>query len=408
MTKWSLEIAMKISPSSMQQVAKTSVPRSYRQKIKLVFGRRRKKSLFRWIWRAALCACIILAFIVGADLPFWLNRYNQATDDAYLRADITPIASHVEGYLVAVPVNDNQRVHAGEVLARVQDTDYRARLAEAEANVEHAEAAVRQAINQTEFEKTAVDAAAATIASTQADLDFALSNQTRYHYLVATGPGTHQEMEQADATAKRLTATLAQDRAQWKAAQQQVEIGKTQIDLAKADLEANRAIVANRKLELQWTSVTAPVDGTVGERLVREGVYVRPGTEIIDLVPLPNVWVVANFREVQLTGMRPGQRANITVDTLPGITFSGAVDSLQPASGAESALLPPDNATGNFTKVVQRFPVKIILDHNQPRLDSLRPGMSVVATVHLSQDPDSHFPATGFFPAVYDWLLGKQ
>jgi membrane fusion protein, multidrug efflux system len=106
--------------------------------------------------------------------------------------------------------------------------------------------------------------------------------------------------------------------------------------------------------------------------------------------------------------MRPRQRANITVDTLPGITFSGAVDSLQPASGAESALLPPDNATGNFTKVVQRFPVKIILDHNQPRLDSLRPGMSVVATVHLSGDPDSHFPATGFFPAVDDWLLGKQ
>jgi multidrug resistance efflux pump len=277
-----------------------------------------------------LCACIILAFIVGADLPFWLNRYNQATDDAYLRADITPIASHVEGYLVAVPVNDNQRVHASEVPARVQDTDYRARLAEAEANVEHTEAAVRQAINQTEFEKTAVDAAAATIASTQADLDFALSNQTRYHYLVATGPGTQQQMEQADATAKRLTATLAQGRAQWKAAQQQVEIGKTQIDLAKADLEANRAIVANRKLELQWTS------------------------------------------------------------------------------GAESALLPPDNATGNFTKVVQRFPVNIILDNNQPRLDSLRPGMSVVATVHLSQDPDSHFPATGFFRAMYDWLLGKQ
>jgi membrane fusion protein, multidrug efflux system len=375
---------------------------------RLLFGRKRRNRLPRWLLRGALSLSIVFAFLVGVSDAPWSSNTGQATDDAYLQADITPIASHVEGYLAAVPVKDNQRVKAGQVLAQVEESDYRARLDQATQNVNKAQAALLRAVHQKELQKAEVEAAVATIAATQADLDFALKNQTRYHYLLATGPGTHQEAEQADATAKKLTATLDRQRAELQVAQQQVAISDTEVELAKADLNLQRAILTNARIELQWTTITAPVEGTVGERLVRPGEYVRAGTEIIDIVPLPNVWVVANFRESQLGYIRPGQRAIVKVDALPGVTFIGKVDSLRPASGAEFALLPPDNATGNFTKVVQRFPVKIVLDPGQLRSESLKPGMSVLATVCVDQKTRPFQRVMAFVNRLSSWIRGMQ
>jgi membrane fusion protein, multidrug efflux system len=375
---------------------------------RLLFGRRRRNHLPRWILRGALSLSIVFAFLVAVSNAPWSANGGQTTDDAYLQADITPIASHVEGYLAAVPVEDNQRVKAGQVLAQVEDSDYRARLDQATQSVNKARAALVRAVHEQELQKAEVAAAVATIASTQADLDFALSNQTRYHYLLATGPGTHQEAEQADATAKKLTATLDRQRAELQVAQQQVAISDTEVELAKANLNLQRAILTNARIELQWTTITAPFEGTVGERMVRPGGYVRAGTEIIDIVPLPNVWVVANFRESQLGDIRPGQRAIVKVDALPGVTFTGKVDSLRPASGAEFALLPPDNATGNFTKVVQRFPVKIVLDRGQQRSEWLKPGMSVVATVCVDQKARPFQRAMAFVNRLSSWIRGRQ
>ncbi|WP_166669757.1 HlyD family secretion protein [Rhodanobacter sp. TND4FH1] len=351
---------------------------------------------------------VLLAIFAAAWYPALVDRDVQSTDDAYVRADVTPVASRVEGYLVAVPVNDNQHVHRGDVLARVQDTNYLARVAEAQANLEHSEAALANALSRTRLQQTQVVAAAAAMVATQADLDRAVIDRARYHDMLPSGSASRQQVDLADADAKRLKATLARERAEWIAAQQQVQVGETDVDEARANIHAMRAVLDERKIELGWTRITAPVDGVVGERNVRVGVYVRPGTQIVDVVPLPHVWVVANFRESQLAHIRPKQHVSIRVDGVPGVAFTGVVDSLQPASGAQFALLPPDNATGNFTKVVQRFPVKIVLDRDQGSVASLLPGVSVVATV------DTPCPSVGtrcsatLVGSLFNWLRGRQ
>lgn len=358
--------------------------------------------------RVVLVIGVLLAIFAAAWYPALVDRDVQSTDDAYVRADVTPVASRVEGYLVAVPVNDNQHVHRGDVLARVQDTNYLARVAEAQANLEHSEAALANALSRTRLQQTQVVAAAAAMVATQADLDRAVIDRARYHDMLPSGSASRQQVDLADADAKRLKATLARERAEWIAAQQQVQVGETDVDEARANIHAMRAVLDERKIELSWTRITAPVDGVVGERNVRVGVYVRPGTQIVDVVPLPHVWVVANFRESQLAHIRPKQHVSIRVDGVPGVAFTGVVDSLQPASGAQFALLPPDNATGNFTKVVQRFPVKIVLDRDQGSVASLLPGMSVVATV------DTPCPSVGtrcsatLVGSLFNWLRGRQ
>ncbi|MGY3038593.1 membrane fusion protein (multidrug efflux system) [Rhodanobacter sp. TND4EL1] len=358
--------------------------------------------------RVVLVIGVLLAIFAAAWYPALVDRDVQSTDDAYVRADVTPVASRVEGYLVAVPVNDNQHVHRGDVLARVQDTNYLARVAEAQANLEHSEAALANALSRTRLQQTQVVAAAAAMVATQADLDRAVIDRARYHDMLPSGSASRQQVDLADADAKRLKATLARERAEWIAAQQQVQVGETDVDEARANIHAMRAVLDERKIELGWTRITAPVDGVVGERNVRVGVYVRPGTQIVDVVPLPHVWVVANFRESQLAHIRPKQHVSIRVDGVPGVAFTGVVDSLQPASGAQFALLPPDNATGNFTKVVQRFPVKIVLDRDQGSVASLLPGVSVVATV------DTPCPSVGtrcsatLVGSLFNWLRGRQ
>jgi membrane fusion protein, multidrug efflux system len=334
-----------------------------------------------------LLAVLLLA-VVAVDWNLWVgSTVLQTTDDAYLQADITPLAAKSQGYVRSVPVQDFQEVKAGDLLVEIVDDDYRAQLDQTEANVETAEAAIENIEQQKVLQQALVRQAEATIQGTQADL-------TRYHLetvrqqslLVSKYASTEQLVEQAVDNEKRTEATLALNQAQLAQQRQQLNVLDSQEKQARATLKAQQAARDLAKIALGYTRIVAPVDGMVSERQVRPGQYVSVGTQVISLVPLPNVWVVANYKETQMTRIRLRQPARVTVDTFPGIVLRGHVDSWSPASGAQFSLLPPDNATGNFTKVVQRIPVKIVLDRDPSLGNLLRPGMSVIATI----DTDSH------------------
>ena len=337
----------------------------------------------------------LLVGVVASDWNFWVGSAAlQTTDDAYLQADLTPLAAKSPGYVRSVPVQDFQKVKAGDLLVEIVDDDYRAQLEQAQANVETAENAIENIDQQKVVQRALVQQAEATIEATQADL-------TRYHLeavrqqklLANKYAGTEQRVEQADDAEKHTQATLALNQAQLAQQRQQLNVLDTQKKQALAALKAQQAARDLAKIALGYTRIVAPVDGMVSERRVRPGQYVSVGTQVISLVPLPDVWVVANYKEVQMTRVRLGQPARVTVDAFPGVVLRGHVDSWSPASGAQFSLLPPDNATGNFTKVVQRIPVKIVLDRDSSLGDLLRPGMSVIATIDTSSPPNASTPS---------------
>jgi membrane fusion protein, multidrug efflux system len=327
-----------------------------------------------------------LVLVVAREWDWWVGSSTlQRTDDAYLQADTTPLAAKVPGYVSRVHVRDFQRVRAGDVLVEIVDDDYRAQLDQAQANVTAAGAAIENIEQQKRLQETLVKQAEAEIAASEADV-------TRYHLeavrqetlLSKSYAGTPQLTEQAVDNEKRAVSTLALNRAKLDQQRQQLNVLESQKAQAAAALEGQKAARDLAKINLGYTRITAPVDGMVSERRVRPGQYLSVGTQVISLVPLPNVWVIANYKETQMTHIRAGQRARVTVDAFPGKVLQGKVDSWSPASGAEFSLLPPDNATGNFTKVVQRIPVKIVLDPDPSLGDLLRPGMSVIATIDTS------------------------
>jgi len=298
-----------------------------------------------------------------------------------VKADNTTIAPKVSGYLVDVLVGDNERVKAGQVLARIDDRDFRTALAVANADVDAATAAITNIEAQVTQQRLVVDQARSGIDMDQAALSFAQQDGRRYADLARTGAGSIERAQQTQANLQQRQAALRRDEAGLGAAQQQVTVLQTQLAQAQATLEHSRALARQAELNLSYTTITAPLDGTVGARSLRLGQYVQAGTQLMAVVPLQSVYVVGNFKETQLTDVRAGQPATLTVDTFPGAEIHGHVDSLAPASGLEFALLPPDNATGNFTKIVQRIPVKIRVNANDPLLGRLRPGMSVAATI---------------------------
>jgi membrane fusion protein, multidrug efflux system len=325
-----------------------------------------------------------IAVLFATRWDSWVGAWrDQTTDDAYVRGDITPLSAKVEGYLTAVPVNDFQHVKAGDLLVEIENDDYQARVAQAEADVAGAEAAIENLKSHKAQQHTVIAEAESAIVATQADVDRTKLEADRQRALLATTYGTPQRVEQANADQKRFQATLVRNRAELDAQRRQMAVLDTQESQLRAELKAKRAMLALANITLGWTRIVAPVDGMVSERGVRAGQYVRPGTQVISVVP-DTVWVVANYKETQLTHVAVGQRASITVDTFPGVTVTGRVDSVSPASGSQFSLLPPDNATGNFTKVVQRIPVKIVLDPGNALAGKLRPGMSVIATIHTS------------------------
>ncbi|HUN94896.1 MAG TPA: HlyD family secretion protein [Bradyrhizobium sp.] len=341
--------------------------------------------------RRMLMTGVAIAALAGAAWYGWdywtVGQYLVSTDDAYVKADNTTIAPKVPGYLHDVLVKDNEMVKAGQVLARIDDRDYRVALDQAEADVVAAKATVASKQAQLDVQQAVINAAKATIAVDQANVIFAAQDDKRYTALAATGSGSLQNAQQAQAHIASAQATLERDNANLASALKQVDLLKAQIVQANAAEAHAQAVQDQAELNLGYTAITAPIDGVVGNRTLRVGQYVQAGTQLMSVVPIEGAYIVANYKETQLTDVHEGQAVNIEVDMFPGKVVHGHVDSIAPASGQEFALLPPDNATGNFTKVVQRIPVKIALDGgNNPSVE-LRPGMSVIPTIETRSSP---------------------
>lgn len=384
-----------------------------------------------------LVMAVGVVFLIAGNWNTWASdRVAQETDDAYVRADVTPLSTKVAALVAKVQVSDYQPVKSGELLVQLQDDDFRAQVQQAEAGVAAGQDALINNQRQKELQdarivqagqgilaaeadiaaaRAGIEAANASVTNarsgteaTKADVDRTLSERRRQEALMASQSTTRQKLEQVVAEEERFRAQLASRQADVSTASAQ--LASRQADLARAeaklsstrteleaqkrqravldsqelllgaDLNAKKASLVVAQTNLNYTRITAPTDGIVSERKVRPGQLVSPGTQVISLVQ-SDAWVQANFKETQLRHMLRGDPAEIRVDALPGVTLRGTVDQVSPASGSQFALLPPDNATGNFTKVVQRVPTKIVLEAGQPALERLRPGLSVIAVV---------------------------
>ncbi|UWU94176.1 HlyD family secretion protein [Bradyrhizobium sp. CB1015] len=333
--------------------------------------------------RKALIAGAALALLATASWYGWdywsVGRFLVSTDDAYVKADNTTIAPRVSGYLTQVLVGDNQHVKTGQVLARIDDRDFKVALDQAKADVAAADAAVESKRAQLDVQQATIDAARATLDVDIAAQVFTGQENKRYTDLEKTGYGSVQNAQNARARDNTAVAAIARDKANLASAQKRVELLKAEVAQAVAADARAKALQRQAELNLSYTTIVSPIDGVVGNRTLRVGQFVQAGTQLMSLVPSNGAYVIANFKETQLGQVRAGQPVEIEVDMFPGKAVRGHVDSLAPASGQEFALLPPDNATGNFTKIVQRIPVKIVLDGHDVEL---RPGMSVIPSIH--------------------------
>jgi membrane fusion protein, multidrug efflux system len=342
--------------------------------------------------RPTLVVILLVALVTGVALATVRNGVTlggvtgrESTDDAYVRADQIAISSHIAGYVESVPVQDNQTVKQGQLVATIRDDDYRAKVTSAESALAAARSAVEVLSGQAIVQTQVIAAASAQVRAAEAGLKQTRLQHARQRGLVDDGTTSQRELESAEADEDRLTASRDQTAAQLDAAKNLLQVIRTQGLEAEQSVKTKEAELELARIDLGYTRIVSPADGQLSERGSLPGEYATPGTRIGLVVPLPNVWIVANFRESQLAHMYTGQAAAVTVDSVPGTTFHGTVDSFGPASGALQALLPPDNATGNFTKVAQRFAVKVILAPGQARIDRLRPGMSAIATVAVGE-----------------------
>jgi membrane fusion protein, multidrug efflux system len=316
----------------------------------------------------------------------WVGSFViQTTDDAYVRAETTQLSSRVSGAVLTVAVKDFQRVKAGDLLIQIDPADYEAVVAQAEAGVIAAQATFDNLANQIELQYATIAQGEAQQVSATAQEVETREEQERQQSLEQTAAGTRQKLEQATAAYARAQADVKASRAVIAAQRHQLEVLAGNKKERAADIAAAKATLAAARLKLGYTKVVAPFDGVVGEREVQPNDYVNIGTNLINVVPLPNVYVIANYKETQLTRVKPGQSVEVTVDTFPDHVLHGRVERIAPASGSQFALLPPDNATGNFTKVVQRIPVRIQFDKGQPLLEQLLPGMSVITRIHTDE-----------------------
>jgi membrane fusion protein, multidrug efflux system len=392
--------------------------------------------------RGRLVAIVILLmatgliFFLSSNWTTWAGEgEQQKTDDAYLRADVTPLSTKAAGIVASVEVSDYQSVNAGDLLVRLRDEDFQAQVQQAEAAVRASEGSLVNNQRQKELQDARVQQAQTGISSAEAEISAAhagiqaanstIANATsglaainadvqrtslerkRQEALVAAESATRQRLEQAIADEERFRAQhasreaeidtaraqlasrqadlnrayarLESSRAELEAQRRQRSVLDSQELTLRADLKARQASLDLARTNLGYTRIVAPEDGIVGERKVRAGQLVSPGTQVVSLVQR-QIWIQANYRETQLRNIREDDRAEIRVDAFPGLVLKGKVAQIAPASGSQFALLPPDNATGNFTKVTQRVPLKIVLDENQ-QLDRMRPGLSVIATV---------------------------
>jgi membrane fusion protein (multidrug efflux system) len=346
----------------------------------------------RQLKRAALGLAVIAGVFAGADYGryYWTTgRYLVSTDDAYVDVHSAMMSPKVSGYISDVPVNDNQPVKAGDIVALIDPRDYQTALDQARANVAAAQATIETLQQQIAQQGLTVEQARQQVASDQAALVYSQQDFQRFTDLARTGYGTVQRAQQVQSDVVQKQARLSSGKTGIASAEKQISVLQAQLDQARASLAQQQAQAHQAELNLSYTTITAPFDGTVGVRTLQIGQYVQPGTQLMAIVPLHAVYITANYMETQLTHVLPGQPVTIVVDTFPDTVIHGHVESTAPASGQQFALLPPDNATGNFTKIVQRIPVKIALDADDPLAGRLRPGMSVEPTIDTRASPDA-------------------
>ncbi len=351
------------------------------QIITLSAPRSRKRAIV-----SAVLAAVGLG-LAGFGYHWWTEgRFIEDTDDAYVGGNVTVIAPKVAGYLARVEVTDNQQVHAGDVLATIDDRDYRAALAKAEGAVAAAQAALANLDATRDLQDAVINQARAGITASNAETARARDDQARYQNLSAKAAVSIQSSQKADAEYKQAMANDQKAQAQLAAAQRELDVIATRKQQAQAALAQAVAERDLAKLNLEYTVLRAPIDGTIGNRRARTGAYATVGNQLLSIVPAHGLWVDANFKEGQLAHFRPGLRASIAADVMPGHVLHGTVASLAPATGAQFSVLPPENATGNFTKIVQRVPVRILLDEKDGTLGTLRPGLSVTAEVDVRDE----------------------
>ncbi|WP_409189828.1 HlyD family secretion protein [Bradyrhizobium sp. RDM4] len=333
---------------------------------------------------SAMSAMLLLA-TVGLGYLYWdYTGHFESTDDAFVAARQFSIAPKVSGYVTSVAVTDNQHVNAGDVIARIDDRDYRIALAQAQAQVAGTQASIQNIDAQINVQQAQISAGQAQLSQAEAALVFAQQQATRYEDLMKTGSGTIQNAQQYSSQLRQQQAALASAQATLKVAQRQLESLKAQRESAVANLAQAQAQRDQTQLNLSYTTVTAAQAGRIVNLGAAVGEYAQQGTALSTFVP-DDIWVTANFKETQLDDMRPGEAVWLKIDAYPELSIAGRVASVQPGSGPAFSLLPPENATGNYVKIVQRVPVKIVMD-NPPADVALGPGMSVVPTVRI--DPD--------------------
>ncbi len=344
--------------------------------------------------KRALFALVALVALSGAGRYAWhwwtVGRFEEVTDDAFLQADKVVVAPKVGGFVADVLVTDNQPVKAGDVIARIDDRDYQVVLLQDEADLDKAKANLEGIASALIQQKARIVEAQADVANTNAALAFARQEEKRYTDLMARGAGTTQRSQQASSDLLMKTAAFDKANANYEASQKQIDGLRSLEQGLRASLRRAEINLQQAKLNIGYTTIRAPIDGVVGDRSLRKGQLVQPGTNLLTVVPMGQaIYLVANFKETQTGAMEPGQAAVFTVDAFGDHVFHGRIDSFAPGTGSQFALLQPENATGNFTKIVQRVPVKIALNGGDPLIARLRPGLSAEATIDMRSVPEA-------------------
>lgn len=337
----------------------------------------------------ALAAAVLLAVLAAAGLGWrwWTDwRFYETTDDAYVGGNVTAIAPHVAGFVATIAVQDNQYVRAGQILVRLEGRDASAALAHAEAAQAAAAARAEAAAAALPLQRARLAADRAAVLGAAARLRFARQEAARYRRLEHSSAGTRQQAERAIAALAEAAAAARRAVATSDAAAARLVVLRADLSAVRAALAEARAATATARLDLGYTIIRAPIAGYIGDRAAQRGAYVARGQVLMSLVPARGLWIDANFKEDALARLRPGQPVSFTADALPGQTLHGHVGSLAPATGAVFSVIPPQNATGNFTRIVQRVPVRILLDGAAASLGALRPGLSTTVSVDTRQE----------------------
>lgn len=325
-----------------------------------------------------LLAAMVLALLGLLFAGYWYlhGRYFESTDNAYLQSEVTGISSKLSGYISEVLVTDNQSVKAGQLIARLDDREFQSQVAEAQADLHLIQATIENLAATRVQQLSLIQQAEARVASAEAEQLRARQQVQRIGQLNQRHYSSQDSLDEVRASLQVTQAQMQEAKAALQAARERLLVLDAEAKQNQAKLALSEAKLAQARLELGYTELRAPADGIIGKRSLREGLYVQSGMQVASLVPLQQVWVEANFKETQLAHMQPGQKVEVILDAYPDQPIEGIIDSLAPATGAKFALLPPENATGNFTKIVQRVPVKIRIPEPGSLAGKLRPGLS--------------------------------